>query len=40
MRIRDLLRMNTGHEKEPPRKGEEPWAKTFLAHPVPFKPGT
>lgn len=40
MRIRDLLRMSTGHQTEPPRKADESWAKTFLAHPVPFKPGT
>ncbi|HEY1189508.1 MAG TPA: serine hydrolase [Gemmata sp.] len=40
MRLTDLLRMSTGQQSEPPRKGTEPWAKTFLAHPVPFKPGT
>ncbi len=40
MRISDLLRMNTGHQSEPPRTANESWAKTFLAHPVPFKPGT
>jgi CubicO group peptidase (beta-lactamase class C family) len=40
MRVSDLLRMNTGHQSEPPRKADEPWTKTFLAHPVPFKPGT
>ena len=40
MRISDLLRMNTGHQTEPPRKADEPWVKTFLAHPVPSKPGT
>ncbi len=40
MRIRDLLRMCTGHEKEPPRTADQPWVKTFLAYPVPFKPGT
>src|SRR5205823_3437029 len=40
MRVSDLLRMSTGHQTEPPRKPDEPWAKTFLAHPVPFKPGT
>src|SRR5262249_12549268 len=40
MRISDLLRMNTGHQTEPPRKPDEPWAKTFLKHAVPFKPGT
>ncbi len=40
MRVSDLLRMSTGHQTEPPRTEEEPWTKTFLAHPVPFKPGT
>lgn len=48
MRVRDLLRMNTGHQTEPQfvRSGpematvKESWVKTFLAHPVPFKPGT
>ncbi len=39
MRMSDLLRMNTGHQTEPPRTGES-WVKSFLAHPVPFKPGT
>ena len=40
MRISDLLRMSTGQQTEPPRTSDEPWTKTFLAHPVPFKPGT
>jgi CubicO group peptidase (beta-lactamase class C family) len=40
MRLSDLLRMSTGHQTEPPRSGSDPWTKTFLAHPVPFKPGT
>jgi CubicO group peptidase (beta-lactamase class C family) len=40
MRLSDLLRMSTGHQTEPPRRPAEPWAKSFLAHPVPFKPGT
>lgn len=47
MRVRDLLRMNTGHQSEPPLRRdaapEEPsasWIEAFLAHPVPFKPGT
>ncbi len=40
MRLSDLLRMSTGHQSEPPRKAGESWAKSFLAHPVPFKPGT
>ncbi len=40
MRISDLLRMSTGHQAEPGRTAGEPWTKTFLAQPVPFKPGT
>ncbi len=40
MRVSDLLRMSTGHQSEPPRTADAPWTKTFLAHPVPFKPGT
>ncbi|MBC8876289.1 MAG: serine hydrolase [Planctomycetes bacterium] len=40
MRVSDLLRMSTGHETEPPRPLDQPWTKAFLAHPVPFKPGT
>jgi CubicO group peptidase (beta-lactamase class C family) len=46
MRVRDLLRMNTGNQSEAPirpgepTKGNDSWTKTFLAHPVPFKPGT
>ena len=40
MRVSDLLRMSTGHETEPPRPMDQPWTKAFLAHPVPFKPGT
>ena len=40
MRVSDLLRMSTGHESEPARTPDRPWTKTFLAHPVPFKPGT
>jgi CubicO group peptidase (beta-lactamase class C family) len=40
MRVSDLLRMSTGHQTEPARKSDEAWTKTFLAHPVPFKPGT
>ncbi|MFL5580372.1 MAG: serine hydrolase domain-containing protein [Gemmatimonadaceae bacterium] len=49
MRVRDLLRMSTGHQTEPTfwiadpatdtLKGV-PWVRRFLAHPVPFKPGT
>src|SRR5262245_51520973 len=52
MRVRDLLCMSTGHQTEPrlnpflaspteaPKKEPQSWVKTFLAHPVPFKPGT
>ena len=46
MRVRDLLRMNTGHQVEalllPNSSSKQPetWVKTFLKHPVPFKPGT
>ncbi len=40
MRVRDLLRMNTGHENEPPRPPGQSWKKAFLNHPVRFKPGT
>lgn len=40
MRVSDLLRMNTGHQTEPRPKPDEAWTRTFLAHPVPFKPGT
>jgi len=40
MRVSDLLRMSTGHQTEPPRTADQPWTKAFLAHPVPFKPGT
>ena len=40
MRVSDLLRMSTGQQTEPPRTSERAWTKTFLAHPVPFKPGT
>ena len=40
MRVSDLLRMSTGHQDEPKRTRETPWTKTFLAQPVPFKPGT
>jgi CubicO group peptidase (beta-lactamase class C family) len=40
MRISDLLRMSTGQQTEPARKPDEVWTKTFLKHPVPFKPGT
>ena len=45
MRVRDLLRMNTGQQTEPSwidvdSSGRETWAHRFLSHPVPFKPGT
>ncbi|MHC4520598.1 MAG: serine hydrolase domain-containing protein, partial [Planctomycetota bacterium] len=40
MRVHDLLRMSTGQQTEPPRTEDAPWTETFLAHPVPFKPGT
>ncbi len=40
MRVSDLLRMSTGHQTEPSRPADQPWTKAFLAHPVPFKPGT
>lgn len=40
MRVSDLLRMSTGHQAEPPRTNGEPWTRTFLHQPVPFKPGT
>ena len=40
MRVRDLLRMSTGHQTEPPRTPAQPWTRSFLAHPVPNKPGT
>lgn len=40
MRVSDLLRMSTGQQSEPPRTPERSWTKTFLEHPVPFKPGT
>jgi CubicO group peptidase (beta-lactamase class C family) len=46
MRVRDLLRMNTGNQIEAPIRVDDPakqtdtWVKTFLAHSVPFKPGT
>jgi CubicO group peptidase (beta-lactamase class C family) len=40
MRVSDLLRMSTGHQTEPGRTTDAPWTKTFLAHPVPFRPGT
>ena len=40
MRVTDLLRMATGQQTEPPRAAGTSWVQQFLAHPVPFKPGT
>lgn len=41
MRIRDLLRMSTGHQSEPSLGNATGiWTKIFLAHAVPNKPGT
>jgi CubicO group peptidase (beta-lactamase class C family) len=48
MRVRDLLRMSTGHQTEAPlwrdepgsKTRDDPWTKKFLAQPVPYKPGT
>jgi CubicO group peptidase (beta-lactamase class C family) len=40
MRVRDLLTMSTGHQAECKFTAETPWVTTFLAHPVPHKPGT
>ena len=47
MRVRDLLRMSTGHQTEPSMftgadssLRDASWVKRALAHPVPFKPGT
>lgn len=52
MRISDLLRMSTGHEAQPDLGPlvpgsksdspaiEAPWTRTFLAQPVPNRPGT
>jgi CubicO group peptidase (beta-lactamase class C family) len=40
MRVRDLLRMATGNQTEPARSNDVPWTRAFLAHPVPFKPGS
>jgi len=41
MRVRDLLCMSTGHQTEVrlAETNEFPWTKSFLAHPVPHKPG-
>ena len=43
MRVRDLLRMNTGNQVEALLLGNnstDTWVKAFLKHSVPFKPGT
>jgi CubicO group peptidase (beta-lactamase class C family) len=41
MRVRDLLTMTTGHNEETRLQASPaPWVQTFLAHPVPHKPGT
>ena len=40
MKVRDLLTMSTGHDKEPRATPDSNWVKTFLAHPVPHKPGS
>ena len=47
MRVKDLLRMVTGHQTEPTLFGQvdssmrsATWVKRFFAHPVAFKPGT
>jgi CubicO group peptidase (beta-lactamase class C family) len=40
MRLRDLLRMSAGHQVEAKLGADVLCPKTFLAHPVPFKPGT
>ena len=39
MRVRDLLTMSTGHETEAKFTTNAPWVQTFLAQPVPHKPG-
>ncbi|MFM8879276.1 MAG: serine hydrolase domain-containing protein, partial [Verrucomicrobiota bacterium] len=40
MRVRDLLTMTSGHQDEPPVAPGLVSARSFLAHPVPHKPGT
>jgi CubicO group peptidase (beta-lactamase class C family) len=40
MTVRDLLTMTCGHDTEPESVGGSPSVKQFLAHPVPYKPGT
>ena len=44
MRVKDLLTMTTGHDKEPTpdmrANGNKNWINVFLAHPVEHTPGT
>lgn len=40
MRVRDLLTMSAGHQDETSSAADRITAKSFLAHPVPHKPGT
>jgi len=40
MRVRDLLSMSTGHQDEPSSRADTVSPRTFLAQPVPHKPGT
>jgi len=40
MRVRDLLTMSTGHQEQPALNDQTPWVQSFLAQPVPHKPGT
>ncbi len=40
MRVRDILSMSTGHQDEPPTSPDKMSPKSFLAQPVPHKPGT
>lgn len=40
MTVRDLLTMSCGHDTETKAMGGGPSVKQFLAHPVPYKPGT
>ena len=41
MRVRHLLSMSTGHDSEPRvSASDQPWTRTFLAHPVVHEPGT
>ena len=40
MRVRDLLTMSCGHDREPKISNHAPVVREFLAHPVPHVPGT